>query len=196
MTEQEEMSQGLVNNLPFIVSFFSLGVPAGLAIYWVANNILTTLITVAVKSGIKDEPLSMEVEEIMAVVERGGSAVAAAPRGPTPSQREFRGGMASTTTETPKKTGFAEAVDVDFVVPEAGSQDEAASEAAAMEDPDAPKGPIGKALKAMNATGKEEVTAASALPPSAETQIPSVTAAVAKPKRKKRPSKSKKGNKK
>lgn len=75
MTEQEEFSQGLVNNLPFIVSFFSLGVPSGLAVYWIVNNVLTTLVTVAVKSNIKDEPLSMEVEQIMAMVEKGRRGV-------------------------------------------------------------------------------------------------------------------------
>ena len=69
MTEQEEFSQGLVNNLPFIVAFFSLNVPAGLGVYWITNNILTTLVTVAVKATINDEPMPAEVEQMMAMLD-------------------------------------------------------------------------------------------------------------------------------
>ena len=196
MTEQEQFSQGLVNNLPFIVSFFSLGVPAGLAVYWVVNNILTTLVTVVVKSNIKDEPLSMEVEEIMAAVKRGGGSgrSGSMPRGPTPSQQEFRGGL---TTEVPTKpkAGFADAVDVEFNVPEASAQQASPDSSPAIdndvtaEDPDAPKGPIGKALKAMNEAGKGATGGVSTATPSAPAAVSAASATSATadgPKRKKR----------
>ena len=58
-----------MNNLPFIVAFFSLNVPAGLGVYWITNNILTTIVTVAVKATIKDEPMPAEVDQMMAMLD-------------------------------------------------------------------------------------------------------------------------------
>ena len=117
-TDQELATQGFVNNLPFIVAFFSLNVPSGLAIYWIINNIATTLITVAVKSNIKDEDMPSEVNEIMAIVERGGSSAVMGntPRGPSMAQQEFRGGSPSVVDDRPSKSGFADldVVDVDY----------------------------------------------------------------------------------
>ena len=69
MTDQELTSQGIINNIPFIVSFFSLNVPAGLGLYWIINNILTTLITQIVKANLKDEAMPVEVEKMMAAIE-------------------------------------------------------------------------------------------------------------------------------
>ena len=69
MTEQEEVTQRLVNNLPFITAFFSLNVPAGLAVYWIINNILTTAITLLVRNNFKDEQMPLEVAEMMAIVD-------------------------------------------------------------------------------------------------------------------------------
>ena len=69
MTEQEEVTQRLVNNLPFITAFFSLNVPAGLAVYWIINNILTTGITLLVRNNFKDNEMPFEVAEMMAVVD-------------------------------------------------------------------------------------------------------------------------------
>ena len=69
MTEQEQMSQSLVNNLPFVTAFFSLNVPAGLAVYWIINNILTTGITLLVRNNFKDEQMPPEVAVMMAEVD-------------------------------------------------------------------------------------------------------------------------------
>lgn len=69
MTEQELMSQSIVNNLPFITAFFSLNVPAGLAVYWIINNILTTGITLLVRNQFKDEVMPAEVDMMMAEVD-------------------------------------------------------------------------------------------------------------------------------
>merc|ERR1711871_1633748 len=73
LTEQEQFSKSLTNNLPFIVAFFSVNVPAGLALYWIVNNVLTTVITSVVKNNLKDEVLPAEVDRMMAGI--GGSAV-------------------------------------------------------------------------------------------------------------------------
>ena len=69
MSEQELMSQSIVNNLPFITAFFSLNVPAGLAVYWIINNILTTGITLLVRNQFKDEVMPAEVDMMMAEVD-------------------------------------------------------------------------------------------------------------------------------
>lgn len=63
------MSQSIVNNLPFITAFFSLNVPAGLAVYWIINNILTTGITLLVRNQFKDEVMPAEVDMMMAEVD-------------------------------------------------------------------------------------------------------------------------------
>lgn len=65
MTEQEEISQGILNNLPFIVAFFSINVPAGLGIYWIFNNIITTALNLGLKQKFAETPLSPAVEALM-----------------------------------------------------------------------------------------------------------------------------------
>ena len=72
LTEQEQISQGLINNLPFIVAFFAINVPAGLGLYWIINNILTTVITIVVKKQFADQPLPIEVTRLMASIDSGG----------------------------------------------------------------------------------------------------------------------------
>jgi YidC/Oxa1 family membrane protein insertase len=120
-TDQELTTQGVLNNLPFIIAFFSLNVPAGLGVYWVVNNILTTLITVSVKSGIKEEELPREVVEIMAMIERGNTPAAA----PTPAASRLEFGQDLRQPIRPK-AGFSS--DKSNVVPTAevvGSTDSA-----------------------------------------------------------------------
>jgi len=74
LTEQEEITQGIVNNLPFIVAFFSINVPAGLALYWIINNLLTTALTVALKSQITVEDFPLEVTRMMEMVDSSAAA--------------------------------------------------------------------------------------------------------------------------
>lgn len=69
LTEQEQISQSLVNNLPFVIAFFSLNVPSGLAVYWIINNILTTAVTLVVKKQFKDDVMPPEVAKMMAEVD-------------------------------------------------------------------------------------------------------------------------------
>jgi YidC/Oxa1 family membrane protein insertase len=73
MTDQEAISQGIIDNLPFVVAFFSLNAPAGLGIYWLANNILTTVITLLVKANVQNVPVTGEVEKVMALVDQQSS---------------------------------------------------------------------------------------------------------------------------
>jgi len=76
MTEQEQFSQNILNYLPVIVAFFAINVPAGLSVYWIVNNALTTLITVAVKATIKDDGFPPEVERMMALIDSSSSSSA------------------------------------------------------------------------------------------------------------------------
>ena len=69
MTEQEEISQGILNNLPFIVAFFSINVPAGLGIYWIFNNIITTALNLTLKNKFKDAPLPEGVTILLEQIE-------------------------------------------------------------------------------------------------------------------------------
>lgn len=128
LTEQEQFSQGLVNYLPIIVSFFSINVPAGLALYWVVNNLLTTLVTVAVKSQFKDEGFSAEVVSMMKSLDdkEAVKKLTAA----TPSMEELFGQQAE--TNRPKPVGFGESI-IDAEVVE-GEESEEGEEVAAATD--------------------------------------------------------------
>ena len=140
MTEQEQFSQGLVNNLPFIVAFFSLNVPAGLGIYWITNNILTTAITLAVKASLKDEAMPAEVAQMMAALDAPAVGSAPKTRGPSSSSREL---LRSTVVEDAKKVGgfgaTLKAIDTEGTVSaggEAGVAAEGAKEGAVDEGDD------------------------------------------------------------
>jgi YidC/Oxa1 family membrane protein insertase len=79
LTDQEQFSQNLVNNLPFIVAFFSLNVPSGLGVYWIVNNVITTGVTLAVKRQFKDQELPMEAVQFMAQIEADSPRSGAMP---------------------------------------------------------------------------------------------------------------------
>lgn len=107
MTEQEQFSQGLVNNLPFIVAFFSLNVPAGLSIYWIVNNVLTTVITVLVKKQYENDTLPVEVDQMMALID---SPVKSSNSGPKISMGKQELRMADDRSK--RTSGFGTPVDV------------------------------------------------------------------------------------
>jgi len=46
----QETSNAILKFLPLMIGWFSLNVPAALGVYWVANNIVTTAITLQVRS--------------------------------------------------------------------------------------------------------------------------------------------------
>ena len=93
LTEQEQVSQGILNQLPFIVAFFAVNVPAGLSVYWIINNIMTTVITVIVKQQFSKIPVPVEVAQMMASVDAmvaGGTAQKQKARGPSGAMTELR----------------------------------------------------------------------------------------------------------
>jgi YidC/Oxa1 family membrane protein insertase len=69
LTDQEKQSDQIANFLPFMIAYFSTNVPSGLGIYWVTSNLMTTIFTLALKAGIKQDDLPPEVFKIMESVE-------------------------------------------------------------------------------------------------------------------------------
>jgi len=53
MASKDQEQPAFVKFLPLIIGFFSLNVPAALGIYWIANNFITTALTLQIKAGIK-----------------------------------------------------------------------------------------------------------------------------------------------
>merc|ERR1719460_2801453 len=46
----QQQSQAILNFLPFMIGWFSLNVPSGLALYWLANNLVTTSTTLLIRN--------------------------------------------------------------------------------------------------------------------------------------------------
>lgn len=51
-----EKSQRILKYLPLMISYFSLSVPAGLGLYWIINNTLSTVVTGGIKAYLKSLP--------------------------------------------------------------------------------------------------------------------------------------------
>jgi YidC/Oxa1 family membrane protein insertase len=175
MSDQELTTQGIINNLPFIVAFFSLNVPAGLGLYWIVNNILTTAITLSIKARFKDEPVPAEVSQMMAAIDADtGVGAASRPRAASSAAQELGRGMGSKMSEEDRerlrkfeeRSGFGKAqsqspsvIDVNPI-----ASDASAIPSSSPETPDAstdtnsvePKGPLGKTLKFINEKIRDE----------------------------------------
>ena len=180
MTDQELTTQGIINNLPFIVAFFSLNVPAGLGVYWIINNILTTAITVFIRSKYKDEPLAPEVARMMAAIDADtGSGATSRPRAASSAAQELGRGAGTKMSDEDRERlrkfeersksaeGFGKGqsqsqlkpIDVTPVVQDSLTNVEVPSDAASISDSsnvEEPKGPLGKTLKFINDKMKEE----------------------------------------
>lgn len=161
VTEQEQLGKQITSALPFIIATTSTNVPAGLSVYWIVNNILTTLISVTVKNSLKEEALPAEVDRMMADIENraisanggggrggGGSAdgMSASRRAMMAVQDSKEKKKKSFDPETIKEVQTIEAIEAEAEIVAASAVEGGTAE----EDPDAPKGPIGKILKAGN----------------------------------------------
>jgi YidC/Oxa1 family membrane protein insertase len=58
---QQAQTYKILGYLPFVLGLTALSVPAGLSIYWVANNVLTTSTTMAIKNKVQSEMGEMDV---------------------------------------------------------------------------------------------------------------------------------------
>ncbi len=64
-----EKTQRIFKYLPLLLGYFSLSVPSGLGLYWITNNILSTVSTTSLKAYFKANPLAMgdiNVDELAA----------------------------------------------------------------------------------------------------------------------------------
>lgn len=52
-----EKTQRILKYLPLMIAYFSLSVPAGLGVYWITNNILSTVTTAGIKEYFKRNPI-------------------------------------------------------------------------------------------------------------------------------------------
>lgn len=104
VTPEQEAAQNniVLKLLPLMLGFFSISVPAALGVYWVSNNIITTLLTIQIRSSLDATPPALSTD---------GSATARAIDTPV-----------ATFTPAPlreKPAGFAAAVedDIDGIKP-------------------------------------------------------------------------------
>jgi len=49
----QQQSQAILKFLPLMIGWFSLNVPSGLGLYWITNNVVTTLTTVLIRQTVK-----------------------------------------------------------------------------------------------------------------------------------------------
>lgn len=73
---QIQKSQRFLKYLPLVLSYFSLSVPAGLGVYWITGNFLSTLTTFGVKTYLKKFPPKNFDIDIDALASRQTSAYA------------------------------------------------------------------------------------------------------------------------
>ena len=55
LDEAAAASQQIVQYLPILIGVFALNVPSGLAVYWVTNNLVSTVATLTVKANVAKE---------------------------------------------------------------------------------------------------------------------------------------------
>ena len=78
--EQEaalQRSQQILKYLPIMLSYFSLSVPAGLGVYWVVNNLLSTVTTMSIKTYLKENPSAsvknIDIDSLLGQVQNSGN---------------------------------------------------------------------------------------------------------------------------
>lgn len=90
-------SQQIIQYLPFMIGFFALNVPSGLAVYWIVNNLFSTTATLVIKQQVAQEMGSL-----------APAAGTMAPPAPEPTRFEnFQG------SQTFSESRFVDAEEVD-----------------------------------------------------------------------------------
>jgi len=54
-----QRTQQILRYLPLLIAYFSLSVPSGLGVYWITNNVLSTVSTAGIKAYLKANPQSV-----------------------------------------------------------------------------------------------------------------------------------------
>jgi len=147
----QAQSQQILKFLPLMIGWFSLSVPSGLGLYWLTNNVVTTVTTLGIRASVSTDDM---------VLTSATTAVAVEPK-PAGFGRKFgeiiesTDGAGTTTTIRPpgstKKERRAAAAAAEGSVPAAAVVDVAAGAAAVDADggvPDASKSASKKKAKA------------------------------------------------
>eukprot|EP01036_Dinobryon_divergens_P025148 gene25148-33668_t len=69
-----QQTQRILKYLPLLLAYFSLSVPAGLGVYWITNNIISTTTTAGIKAYFKKNPVSLGIVDIDALASGMNSA--------------------------------------------------------------------------------------------------------------------------
>lgn len=72
---QVQRSQQILKYLPLMLAYFSLSVPAGLGVYWVTNNLLSTVSTLSIKAYFKRNPVDIDSIQLENIAEKAGLAL-------------------------------------------------------------------------------------------------------------------------
>lgn len=68
-----QQSQRILKYLPLLIGYFSLSVPAGLAVYWITNNVLSTVTTASIKEYFKRNPVQLSNIDLDTLADSGNS---------------------------------------------------------------------------------------------------------------------------
>jgi len=93
LDEAAAASQQIVQYLPILIGVFALNVPSGLAVYWVTNNLVSTVATLTVKANVAKEMEGLQLAGT------GGSAPPPPPPAP-PAPSSFADMMASSSASS------------------------------------------------------------------------------------------------
>jgi len=109
-------SQAILKFLPFMVGYFSLNVPSGLGVYWIANNLITTLTTVGVRAVIQSK------DDAAAALVGGGESVPAEPVDEQTGGRVKRTGFGKAPPPPAPKKGEVQDVDDEMAAAAGGKE--------------------------------------------------------------------------
>lgn len=64
-----QKTQQILKYLPWMLGYFSISVPAGLGVYWITNNVLSTVSTVGIKEYFKRNPIKFDDVNLSALLD-------------------------------------------------------------------------------------------------------------------------------
>jgi len=105
----QEQAQLPLKFLPLLIGWFSLNVPAALGIYWVANNFISTALTLQIRSSLQMAPAGSAPAATTAVVEEKTFTPAVAREKPAGFGREVEDDDEIKTITTPIDAEIVEA---------------------------------------------------------------------------------------
>jgi hypothetical protein len=119
----QQQANTILKVLPLMIGWFSLNVPAALGIYWVANNIITTAITMQIRSAFEASPAAASVESSSSTTSEPFSSSAFRPA----PMREKPSGFAA-SVEDPDSVKPITTIDAEIVAESTNDGESTAAE--------------------------------------------------------------------